>query len=102
MEKVSKEQVLDLLNVLMGDSLVWIHDSNCYDEGKFGSHYILRINENLLDSTILDIEELPLDLHDLLEENDCFLDEGTSVMHLSFNDAHDDYVFFDGCILYEI
>lgn len=99
MEKVSKEQVLDLLNVLMGKSLVWIHDSNSYDEGKFGSLYILRINENFLDSTILDIEELSLDLRSLLEENDSFLDEELSIMHLSFNDAHDDYVFFEGCLL---
>jgi len=88
MELIEKDQVLDTLNLLMGKSLVWIHDSNKYDEGDFGSRYILRVNEHLSNAVLLDMEELHTSQRNLLLEKDHLEDDDYSAMHLSFDDGH--------------
>ncbi len=102
MEAIEKKQVLDTLDLLMGKSLVWIHDSNDFEEGDFGSRFILRVNEHLSNAVLLDMEELPTAQRNLLFENDNLEDDYYSAMHLSFDDGHDGYVFFEGCLLYAI
>lgn len=99
MGKIDKNLVLETLNLLKGNPLVWIHDSNDFDEIDFNSRYILRVNEYLSKAVFLDLEELPNSLNDHLIENDHPLEDDISVMYLSFDDEHDDYLFFESCLL---
>ena len=100
MEKFSLSQVLNLLDLLMGKSLVWIMDSSSYDEGDFGARYVLRVNEHLQDACICNVRELSTADHLLLDANDWVDDdEDEAVMHLIFDDGHEDKIFFDMVLL---